>query len=145
MCLRIPSLEGWVKRFWEEADSRMERDTRRWLIRAIHDPSRRDGNAQGDGAIPGVLEGTRSSWSCPDATPRAIRASTFPTDPPAPRAGHLGRRHQDFPSNPSDVPGVGNRDTLHPLYLYPAAVPWRSERITLPCRIPWLCAPSDFK
>lgn len=32
----------------------------------IHGPSLRDGNAQGD--IPGVLEGTGSSWSCPSAT-----------------------------------------------------------------------------
>lgn len=72
----------------------------KWLI---HGLSLRDGNAHGD--IPGVLEGTGPSWSCPSATTRVI--------PCLPHS--LGSSHQDFPSNPNGVPRAGNGGHFAPI------------------------------
>lgn len=64
----IPGSEGQVRRFWEE-------QIPGW--KGMH-----GGGSSMAVPIPGVLEGTGSSWSCPSAMARAIHACPIPSMDP---------------------------------------------------------------
>lgn len=61
----------------------------------------------------------------------SLRGQDPPGAVPVPHS--LGSCHQDFPSDPSNIPRVGNADILHPLCFYPVVL--SEERETLSCRI----------